>query len=81
MFPQYAPRPVRRLPDIRDRAGGLTVSALFALVAIVMAGGLGADVGSPAATPYMRAAEHGLSLCDAVLDPDMTERACHVPLV
>jgi hypothetical protein len=81
MFPQYAPRSGRRLPDRRDLAGGLTVSALFALLAIIMAGGQGVDVGSPAATPYMRAAEHGLSLCDAVLDPDTTERACHVPLV
>lgn len=81
MLPQYAPRPFRRLPDIRDVACGLTVSALVALVAILMAGGQGVDMGSPAATPYMRAAEHGLSLCDAVLDPDTTERACHVPLV
>jgi hypothetical protein len=81
MLPQSVPRPVRRLPDFRDIAGGLTVSALFALLAIIMAGGQGADVGSPAATPYMGAAEHGLSLCDAVFDPDTTERACHVPLV
>jgi hypothetical protein len=81
MFPQYAPRPIRRLPDIRDLAGGLTVSALVSLLAIVVAAGQGADMGSPVPTPYMRDAEHGPSLCDAVFDRDTTERPCHVPLV
>ncbi|MCO6387700.1 hypothetical protein [Aliihoeflea sp. 40Bstr573] len=66
MFPQPDLRPVRRLTDLRDLAGGLTVAGLLA---IVVAGGAGIGMGSPAAPPYMRVAEQRSSLCDAVLDP------------
>lgn len=66
MFPQPDLRPVRRLTDLRDLAGGLTVAGLLA---IVVAGGAGIGMGSPAAPPYMRGAEQRSSLCDAVLDP------------
>jgi hypothetical protein len=69
MFLQPDSRPLRRLPDIRDLASGVAVSALVLLLAIVMAGGSGAGMGTPSATPYMRIAEHEASLCDAVLDP------------
>ncbi|MFN3765428.1 MAG: hypothetical protein ACK4R3_07655 [Aliihoeflea sp.] len=69
MFPQSDVRPVRRLTDLRDLAGALTLAGLVTLLAIVVAGGAGIGMGSPAAPPYMRGAEQRSSLCDAVLDP------------
>lgn len=81
MFPQSTLRPVRRLPDVRDLACGLTASLLVALPAIVMAGGAGGGMGGASATPYMRVAEQCPSSCDTVLDHHTTERLHHVPLV
>jgi len=81
MFPQSTSRPVRRTPDLRDLACGLTASLLVALLAIVMAGGSGAGMGDASRTPYMGIAEHCPSSCDAVLDHHTTERLRHVPLV
>ncbi|MDF1598587.1 hypothetical protein PZ895_02205 [Mesorhizobium sp. YIM 152430] len=84
MFPQPDLRSVRRAPDDRNLACGLTASAiaaLLALPAIVMAGAARAGVGSSTSTPYMRVAEHGALAGAAVLDHHTTESFHHVPLV
>lgn len=83
MVPQSTPRPVRRLPDVRDLACGLTVAGLVVALAILVAGGAGGGMGNAFDRPYIRVAEHRTSLCDAVLDPihpavgTQHLRACH----